>query len=58
MFSANIILMEIKFEELGVERGSYGLVLGIMVSLEIRVLKRLFDGDSLLWVECLKRVKI
>jgi hypothetical protein len=57
---AQVVLVLIKVEELLWDRASRWLIIGIMVWLEIGVLKSLVNSDALNWVESkelLKQVK-
>jgi len=52
LFSTDIVLVQVKFKELGIERWCNRLVIRIVVCLQIRVGESIFDRDTLFWIKC------
>lgn len=44
LLATNLVLVEVKVEEVGIQRLGCGLVLGVVVRLEVRVFQALLDG--------------
>jgi hypothetical protein len=46
-FLCDLVLLEIKVEEVGIKRSGIGFVIRIVICLQVRVRETLFHGDSI-----------